>query len=126
MIFAQILLIIAVIATMALGLRSYSSRTQALTTIAFFVFAILAIAAVIFPAWTTKLANLIGIGRGADLVLYCLVIFVMFRTINDSIHQRRERQRFAKLVRHIVLMETEVPVTPQPKQSETQDTDTSK
>jgi len=112
MIFAQILLITAVLAIMALGLRSYSSRTRALTTIAFLGFAALAISAILFPVWTGRVANLIGIGRGTDLVMYCLVIFVMFSTVNGSIQHRREQRRFTQLVRHIVLMEAGTPIPP--------------
>jgi len=109
MIVIQILLIAAVLATMFYFLRSYSSRTRALTKIAAILFSLLAISAILFPDLTGVLAQLVGVGRGTDLVLYCLVIVVGFMVVNDNLHRRREEQRFAKLIRHITLMEAPQP-----------------
>jgi len=109
----KILLIVAVLAIMAVFLRSYSSRTRALTKILALAFVAIAVLAILFPDWTTHLANLIGIGRGADLVLYCLVVVVIFMAVNNSLRRRIDDQRFAKLVRQISLMEApDVPPAP--------------
>ena len=109
MIIIKILLVVAVLGLMIVLLRSYSARTRALTVIATFLFTIFAIAAIIFPAWTTRLANLIGVGRGADLLLYGLVVVVMFMIVNQSLHQRREERRFAKAIRQIALLTVATP-----------------
>lgn len=42
-------------------------------------FVIVAILSILFPQWLSWLANLIGVGRGADLLLYALVLaFLVF------------------------------------------------
>ena len=104
MIIIQILLILAVVALMVVLLRSYSSRTRALTKIATFFFAVFAVTVIVLPDWTTKIARLIGIGRGADLLLYGLSVVVLFMVVNQNLHQRREQQRFARAIRQITLL----------------------
>jgi len=58
---------------------------------------------VLHPELATRVANLVGIGRGADLVLYCFVIFGLFQfaSIASGIKQL-ERQTTA-LVRALAL-----------------------
>jgi len=114
MIVIKILLAVAVVLIMAFFLRSYSSRTRALTKLLALVFTLFALAAIIFPAWTTHLANLIGVGRGADLLLYALVVLVIFMLVNDNLHRRADDKRFAKLVRHASLMEAPPPPSSPP------------
>ncbi|MDR2974170.1 MAG: DUF2304 domain-containing protein [Propionibacteriaceae bacterium] len=100
----QVILIVLVVVIMALFLRP-SSRIRALTTITAIIFAGFAIAAVLFPEAVTWVANLIGIGRGTDLLLYCLTVIVIFTLIKDSIARRRDQQRFARLVRQVALLQ---------------------
>ncbi len=108
MIAIQILLILAVIVVMVVFLHQ-TSRTRALSIIAAVIFAILAIAAILFPETTTWLAQLVGIGRGTDLVLYCLVVFVMFTSIQNSVRRRQDQQRLAKVVRQMALLQAPPP-----------------
>ena len=59
------------------------------------------------PDWTTKLARLVGIGRGADLVLYAVAL--AFVGVAFALY-RRTRQLEAdvtRLVRHVALMTAE-------------------
>jgi len=105
----KIVLIVAVLVTMAVFLRSYSSRTRALTKILALVFVAFAVLAILFPDWTTNLANMIGVGRGADLVLYCLVVVVIFMVVNGNLHRRMDERRFAQVVRQISLMDAPDP-----------------
>jgi len=108
----KILLIVAVLAIMAIFLRSYSSNTRALSKILALAFALFAVCAILFPNATTRLANMIGIGRGADLLLYCLVIVVVFMIVNGDLHRRVDDKRFAKIVRHVSLMDAPSPPAP--------------
>ena len=108
----KIILIVAVVAMMAVFLRSYSTRTRALSRILALAFALFAVAAILFPDATTGVAKLIGIGRGADLLLYCLVLVVVFMIVNGDLRRRAAEKRFAKLVRHVSLMDAPVPPVP--------------
>ena len=69
-------------------------------TVAFFVGGVIA---VLFPSLLTDLANSVGVGRGADLLLYVLTITCVFTTI--AFHRRfREREdRFVELSRAVAL-----------------------
>ena len=58
-----------------------------------------AIAAVIYPNITQQLANLVGVTRGTDLVLYTLVIVFGFAQAGTYFRFRALEIRMARLVR---------------------------
>ncbi len=58
------------------------------------------IVAFITPASLTKLANLLGIGRGADLVLYVAVMVVFYLIFKIFIRLERMEKDITKIVRH--------------------------
>ena len=53
-------------------------RSSVLDRLVVVVFSILAISMVIAPDWTNWAANLVGIGRGADLFIYLSIIGIAF------------------------------------------------
>jgi hypothetical protein len=60
---------------------------------------------VIFPDITTNIAHLLGIGRGADLLLYGLTVVVIFMILNTYIKDREEERRFVSLTRKVAILE---------------------
>ncbi|MDA8777049.1 DUF2304 domain-containing protein [Pontimonas sp.] len=75
----------------------------------FIVLALLAgFVAVIFPSYTTALAGLLGIGRGADLLLYCLVVFVLFYVVHQYRRQLWQEKLTTDLARAITLTRAEI------------------
>jgi len=76
----QFLLIAAIVAIGYFFMRRTGADSHlALRRIGFVLFIIAAVLAVLFPQWLTWLANLIGVGRGTDLLLYALIIvFLVF------------------------------------------------
>ena len=66
---------------------------------------IAAIAAIIDPLGVTRLANLLGIGRGADIVLYAFVLAFVAATFYFYAQQLRLRREVSTLASHIALME---------------------
>lgn len=71
----QVLLLLAVAGVAMLLTRSTANaRHQAIRRILLVGFVALAALSVIFPDWLTWLARRVGVGRGADLLLYALVI----------------------------------------------------
>ncbi len=63
--------------------------------------------ATIWPELTMKLANALGIGRGADLIFYCAVLAMLIGFWMTYIRLRHLRREITLLVRQIAIMEAE-------------------
>lgn len=64
--------------------------------------------AVIFP-WTTNLvAALVGVGRGADLVLYFFIVFVLFYIVHQYRRQIWQERIMTDLARSITLIQAQL------------------
>lgn len=55
------------------------------------------------PDIATRIANLFGIGRGADLLLYLFVIAGLFFAVGISSENKRLQRQITELVRHIAI-----------------------
>ncbi len=64
----------------------------------------LAVVAVIRPDWVSSVAAIVGVGRGADLLLYSLVVVFAGQTIASSIRHSRMEQDLTELARHLALL----------------------
>lgn len=108
MILIQIILVIILVVVFAKLMSTRgSSRTNAYKKLALLIFIALAIVAVLFPQILTSIANLVGVGRGADLLLYGLTLVVIFQLLNGYIKDKDEQQRFVRLVRKVAILEAE-------------------
>jgi small membrane protein len=58
---------------------------------------------VIHPELSTRVANLIGIGRGADLVLYCFVIFALFQFVSIASGLKQLERQLAAIVQALAV-----------------------
>lgn len=72
--------------------------------------AFLATAAVfiIFPDLANRVAQLVGVGRGADLLLYCLVLAFVFVSLSLYIQLKHEQTKIVKLARKIAILEANI------------------
>ncbi len=75
---------------------------------------VLALLGVIDPRWTTYLAKALGIGRGADVVLYISIALIFYLIFRLSISLEEIRRDISDLVRKIAL-ETDSPSKKQSK-----------
>jgi small membrane protein len=66
-----------------------------------------AIVAILNPLWVTGFANLLGIGRGADIVLYFVTLAFVAVTFFFYAQQLRIRRDLSKLAGHIAAGEAE-------------------
>ena len=107
-IFIQIFLIAAVVISMFIIWRQDDSQRQAISKLFISAFTVFAVIVIIIPSWSSKVASLVGIHRGADLLLYCLVIVVLSMLANNSLRRHRRQVKEAKLVRQIVLLQVKV------------------
>ena len=56
-----------------------------------------------FPQYTTKIANILGIGRGADLTTYISIIILAYLVFRIFIHLDRIEKNITKLTREDAL-----------------------
>ncbi|MDB5177130.1 MAG: hypothetical protein JWN75_798 [Candidatus Saccharibacteria bacterium] len=105
----QIILVAVLIFLIVGFLKSRTtSRTKAYKKILLILFVVSAIVVVIFPDITTYVAHFLGIGRGADLLLYGITVVMIFVLLNNYIKDREEQKRFVILSRKVAILEAEI------------------
>ncbi|UQV54301.1 DUF2304 domain-containing protein [Corynebacterium pseudodiphtheriticum] len=110
MLLIQILLVIAVAAlTLYFLSNRRKARAKAGVKIGFVTFLVLAIFAVLFPDATTWVAQLVGVQRGTDLMLYALIVAFVFVTVSSYLRFREQELRFARLARAVALSNAQAP-----------------
>jgi len=73
------------------------------------VFVLFSVFAVLYPNALTRIAHSVGVGRGADLLLYLLVIAFFFTTVSTYLKLIDMNQRIVKLSREIALLTPQKP-----------------
>ncbi|PPK97720.1 hypothetical protein CLV92_103255 [Kineococcus xinjiangensis] len=107
----QVLLITAVLVTGALLVRSTAGdRHQAVRRLLLALLVVLAIASILAPAVVTAVARAVGVGRGTDLLLYCLVIAFLGFVVSSYRKSRLLEAQVTALVRRLALDEAVPPV----------------
>jgi len=67
------------------------------------------------PDHASDLAHLVGVGRGADLVLYCWIVISLIVALNLHIVARSNLRLITELARHIALSEPRLPCGMSPR-----------
>jgi|SRR3989344_1926662 len=101
----QLLLLLGIISSLLLYLKFFRSVLKD-RLIAFTLF-IVAIIAILFPDITTVIANLLGVGRGADLLIYILSTGSVFAFILIGTRLLNIERNITELVRHIAIINAE-------------------
>lgn len=102
----QFILILGVVIAAAAAVRFLpGDRSLALKRIIALLFVIAAALAIIFPDALTAVANFLGVGRGADLLLYVLVVMVLLFAVATVRAKARSDARVTELARAVALME---------------------
>lgn len=89
----------------ALGNRTHAGRAGKKLALCFLAIAMCV--AVIFPQTTTEVAHLVGVGRGADLLLYILTLVFIGYVLNNYLHQQKDKDVIFRLARKVALLEAE-------------------
>lgn len=117
----QIILLIGVAVVSALLTRSTAgARHQAIRRLFLGMFIVAAVTSIVFPQWLSRVANLVGVGRGTDLLLYALVI--AFLSYISTSHRRMNRmsRQITRLTRELTLAEARgARLTPPPRTDQT-------
>ena len=96
------LILLLSLMTVAAWVKGWISRRDgAIWTIIF----LMAGAAIANPDLTTQIAKKVGIGRGADLMLYCSIIVMMIGFFMIYVRLRRLRREMTLLVRRLAIYE---------------------
>jgi hypothetical protein len=104
----KFLLVPAVVLAVVLSLRSRASlRGQARRKIFAGMTVMAAVLAVLFPGILQAAADLVGVGRGTDLLLYVLGVVVMYFVGSTSARFREQEVRLVRLAREVALAECE-------------------
>jgi hypothetical protein len=102
----QALLIVGVLLFLIFFLANPRNlKIQASKKILGVIFVLIAVFFILFPNSSNRLAHLVGVGRGADLMLYILVLAFIFVTLNSYIRMRQEEVRTTTLARKIAILE---------------------
>ncbi|MFK7969138.1 MAG: DUF2304 domain-containing protein [Bacteroidia bacterium] len=101
----QIILGFALIILLGLYVRFF--RRKPVRQALFVLVLMTGVVFVIFPELTTKLAKLVRVGRGTDLLLYVVIVLAGFGSLHMYSQQKRQAQHIATLVREQALMRAE-------------------
>jgi hypothetical protein len=102
----QLILLVAILLVLRrLLIARNSSKTKAWKKIIAVVILLVAVVFICFPNALNEVAKFVGVGRGADLVLYGLVIAFMYEQVNGYIKDREQEKQIVVLARKIALIE---------------------
>ena len=105
----QFILILGVVVAAILVIRFLpGDGSLAVKRILALLFVAAAMLAIIFPAALTAVANVLGIGRGTDLLLYVFIIACMLFAVSVVRAKARSDARVTDLARAVALMEARV------------------
>jgi small membrane protein len=105
----QIAAIVAVAVIAFFILRGGGARHQAIRRILLVLFVVGTGVSVFFPDLLTRIANLVGIGRGTDLLLYILVIAFLGFAATTYRRNRQLENDITELSRQIALLGADEP-----------------
>lgn len=89
-----------------------SARSQAIRTIGLLIFVLAACLMVLFPSIVNDLALSVGVGRGADLLLYAFIIVFVGQSLSTARKRREQDTQITELARKIALSD---PLSPREK-----------
>lgn len=103
----QIVLLAIILFTLTrVILRMKEGRLEVGSFIFWVLIWITAIAAVLFPDVTTNIANQIGVGRGADAIIYISLIVLFYLIFRTNVAMENIQQNLTQLVRELSLEKT--------------------
>ncbi|WP_438353561.1 DUF2304 domain-containing protein [Microbacterium sp. CJ88] len=105
----QFLLIAAIIVLAAFVMRRTGADSHlAIRRLLLGLFVLAAILSVLFPQWLSWFANLIGVGRGTDLLLYALVVVFLAFIYSQYRRNTAQQRQITMLARRIALLEARI------------------
>lgn len=101
-----LLIVLVLLLSLYMFKANLGAKQTAWRRLGILVFAIAAVVVVIFPGITTTVARFVGVGRGADLLLYGLVIVVLYNMLMQAKQRNAAERRLTKLAREVAITHT--------------------
>ena len=115
----QIFLITGTLGLLLLLLnRRSAARTRAWKRLILVALVALAIVSILYPELTTRVANLVGVGRGTDLLLYILTAVFLYVVVGFYLKFRDVERQLTILARRYALDEAHRKLQPYPDEGE--------
>ena len=102
-----LLIAVFVIFAVTLVLPGRGARHLAVRRIALVLVFLVAIVAIAYPELLNSIANLVGVGRGTDLLLYGMVVVLIGNIISTTRRHRQMEREVTQLARALALSEAE-------------------
>lgn len=93
-------------------------RHTALRRLAMAGLLVVTVLAVIFPGAVNSVANILGVGRGTDLLLYGLIVVFIGNALIAQRRQRNTERQITVLARQLALMQAITPERAAPSTSD--------
>jgi hypothetical protein len=107
----QIILIVAALGLLVVLLRSRTSaRTRAWKKLILILLTAVAVASILRPELTQRAANVVGVGRGTDLLLYLLTAVFLYVVVGFYLRFRDVERQLTLLARQLALDEAGHPL----------------
>lgn len=105
----QLLLVAGIVAIVAWLFITRGAKQLAVRRLLVIAFALFAVFTVLFPGSLSRIANLVGVGRGADLLLYMTVLVLLGFLALQEARTKAAEKRTTYLARRLALDEAEQP-----------------
>ena len=105
----QLLLVAGIVVIVGWLFLTRGAKQLAVRRLLIIAFAVFAVLTVLFPRVLSEVANLVGVGRGADLLLYATVVVLLGFLALQEARTKAAEKRTTYLARRLALDEAEAP-----------------
>ncbi|MGP5035570.1 DUF2304 domain-containing protein [Brachybacterium sp. JB7] len=105
----QLLLVLGIVGIIAWLFIKRGAKQLAVRRLLIIAFAFFAVVTVLFPGMLSRVANLVGVGRGADLLLYATVLVLLGFLALQEARTKAAEKRTTYLARRLALDEAQPP-----------------
>ena len=107
----QLLLVVGIVVIIGWLFVKRGAKQLAVRRLLVLAFAVFAVLTVLFPSVLTRVAHLVGVGRGADLLLYATVLVLLGFLALQEARTKAAEKRTTYLARRLALDEAEPPAS---------------
>ena len=105
----QLVLVLGIVVIVGWLFMKRGAKQLAVRRLLVIAFALFAVLTVLFPSMLSRVANLVGVGRGADLLLYATVLVLLGFLALQEARTKAAEKRTTYLARRLALDEAEQP-----------------
>ena len=105
----QLVLVLGIVVIVGWLFMKRGAKQLAVRRLLVIAFALFAVLTVLFPSMLSRVANLVGVGRGADLLLYAPVLVLLGFLALQEARTKAAEKRTTHLARRLALDEAEQP-----------------